>query len=56
MVQFLEMVALTTFVVTVTGLLIAGAVHLAVSMEPVQAHQEVEALPGCPDCDHPPSP
>jgi len=34
--EFLGMVALTTFVVTVTGLLLAGVVHLAVRMETAQ--------------------
>jgi hypothetical protein len=38
MLGFLEMVALTTFVVTVTGLLLAGVVHFAVRTE--AAHRD----------------
>lgn len=36
MLDFLTMVALTTFVVTITGLLLAGVIHLAVKMESVE--------------------
>ena len=36
MLEFLEMVVLMTFVVTVTGLLLAGSVHLAVRTQPTQ--------------------
>jgi hypothetical protein len=33
--EFLQMAALITFVVTVTGLLLAGVIHLAVTMGPL---------------------
>jgi hypothetical protein len=36
MLEFFEMVALTTFVVTITGLLLAGVINVALTMETAQ--------------------
>jgi hypothetical protein len=36
MLEFFEMMGLTTFVVTITGLLVTGVIHLALTMETAQ--------------------